>query len=82
MGAKGDLLGFWLVLGHKHVEISGTGPKTEKRNFLSLGVPKTRKKVTALSGMVVHNFSTLCVLTDQTPRGGNRKLQGFYAPLA
>ena len=39
---NGDLVGFWPVLGTSRN--SGTGPKTENRNFPALGVPKSRKK--------------------------------------
>ena len=45
---------------------SGTGPNTERRNLPALGVPKSKRKVTTLSRMVVRNFFTCCVLTSET----------------
>ena len=53
----------------------------KKCNFPALGVPKARKKVTTLSGMVVRNFFTLCVLTDRTPRGGKSQNTGLLGPF-
>ena len=61
---------------------SGAGPKTEKRNFPVLGVPKRGKKVTTLSGMVIRNFLTVYVLADWTPRAGKHEIRGFSAILA
>ena len=45
---NGDLVGFWQNLGLGHLENSGPGPKTEKRNFLVLGVPKRAKNYHAV----------------------------------
>ena len=60
---------------------SGTGPKPEKHNFPVQGVPKRKKKVTTLSGMVVRNFLTVYVSTDRTPTGGktqNTRIFGHF----
>ena len=69
---NGDLLVLWAPGTQRN---SGTGPKTEKRNFLALGVPKSKKKITTLSGTVVRNFFT--VLPDWTPRGGKSRNTGL-----
>ena len=79
-GAKYEDFGpFWprTALGRN----PGTGPKAERRNFLALGVPKSKKKVTTLSGMVVHNFLTSNVLADRTPTGGESRNTGVSRPF-
>ena len=58
-------------------ENSGTGPKTEKRNFPAPGVLKSKTKVTTLSSMVVGNLFTFYVLPDRTPRGGKLRNTGI-----
>ena len=62
---------------------SGPGPKTEKRNFPVLVVPKREKKGTTLSGMVVRNFLAVYVLADRTLKGGksrNTGISGHFGP--
>ena len=47
------------------------GPGRKQKNAISrCWGPKTEKKVTTLSGMVVSKFLTAYVLTDRTPTGG------------
>ena len=53
----------------------------ENLNFPVLGVPKRKTKVTTLSGMVVRNFFTFHVLTDQAPRGGKSQNTGGLGPF-
>ena len=50
-------------------EIPGLG-RNRKTQFPGARGPETEKKVTTLSGMVVHKFFTFYVLPDWTPRGG------------
>ena len=83
---NGDLVIFWPVLGRRpQARNSGTGPKTGKRKFPGARGPEIEeKKVTTLSGMVVRNFFTLCILPDVTPRGGKSQNTGILGhwPLA
>ena len=51
--------------------------ETEKHNFPALRVPKSKAKVTTLSGMVFCNFFTLCVLPDRTPTGWKSQNTGI-----
>ena len=66
----------------------GRGLKTEKHNFPALGVRKSKRKVTTLSGMFVRNFFTFYVLPEWTPTGGksqNTDILGHFGlgqPLA
>ena len=78
-GGRGLILGYFgpgrpLALR----ETLGAGQKRGKtHNFLVLGVPKQKKNVPTLSGMVVRNFLTFYVLPDQTPTGGKTQSVGF-----
>ena len=56
----------------------GAGPKTEKCNFPVRGVPKRKKNVTTLSGMVVRNFFTLPVLHHRALRGRNSQNTSIF----
>ena len=76
MVAKGDLLGFWPVLGRGHLEKFRAQVKNGKTQFPGArGSEIEKKKVTTLSGMVVRNCFTFFVLPD--PGAGNQKILGF-----
>ena len=45
------------------------------------GVPKSKKKATALSGMAIRNFCTLYVLADRIPTGRKPQNMGVFRPL-
>ena len=62
-------------------EIPGPGRKWKKNNFPVLGVPKRKKKVTTLSGMVVRNILTFYVLANWTPTGVKTQNMGFSGYL-
>ena len=74
--AKGDLLGFWPVCGRGHLKKFWARVKNGKTQFPVARGPKIAKKNTTLSGMVVRNFCTFCVLPDRTPRGGRSQNTG------
>ena len=61
-------------------EILGPGQK-RKTQFPGARGPEIEKKVTMLSGMVVRNFFTCCILTDRTPRGGKSQNTGILGPF-
>ena len=78
VGAKGDLLGFWPVLGRGHAEKFRAQVENRKTQFSGARGPKIEeKKGTTLSGMVVRNFFTFHVLPNRTPRGGKSKTTGI-----
>ena len=62
-------------------EILGPG-RNRKKKTQSPGArgPKTEKKITTLSGMVVRNFFTFYGWADRTPRGGKSRNTGCYCP--
>ena len=75
---NGDLVGVWPVFGLGHLEKFRARAENRKAQFSGARGPKTEKKNTTLSGMVVRNFLTFYVLTDRTPRGGkNAKYKNF-----
>ena len=81
LAGNGDLVvfgPFWAA-GKRN---SGPWPKTEGRDFPALGVPKSKKKVTTLSGMFVRNFFAFAFCPTGPPRAGNRKIRVFEAILA
>ena len=49
----------------------------KKHNFPALGLPKSKEKVTTLSGMVVHNFLTFYLWPDGTPVRGKSQNTGI-----
>ena len=69
---------FWPRTAFSTWKNPGRGLKTEKRNFLALGVPKSKTKVNTLSGMVVRNFFLHFTFRPTgPPRLGNRKIWVF-----
>ena len=60
-----------------HLEKSRARAENGNTQFAGARGPEIDKKVTTLSGMVLRNFFTFCVLTDQTPRGGQSQNTGF-----
>ena len=78
MVAKGDLLGFWPVLGRGHLEKFRAQVKNGKSQFPDARGPEIKKKVTTLSGMVVRKFFKFCVSTDQ---GREIAKYGFSRPF-
>ena len=72
-----DFRPFWLRIAAGTQRNPGRGLKMEKRNFSALGVPKRRKKLTTLSGMVVRNFLRFTFCPTAPPRAGNRKIRVF-----
>ena len=62
--------------------------ENRKTQFTGARGPKTEKKVTLLSEIVVRNFVTVYVLTDRNPTGGktrNTRIFGHFSlgrPLA
>ena len=68
---------FWPVLGRGHLEKFRARVKNGKpRNFPALGVPKSKKKVTTLSGMVVRYFLQFAFCPT-----GNREILVFSGPF-
>ena len=79
---NGDLVVFWPVLGRRHLEKFWDWAKNRKTRFPGARGPKfEKKKVITLSGMVVRNFFTFCVLTHRTPRGEKSQNTGFLGPF-
>ena len=86
-GGKSQNMG---VLGHFGLgrplalrETPGPGRYRKKHKFPVQGVPKRKRNVTTLFGMVVCDFLTFYVLADQTPRGGksrNTGMLGHFGP--
>ena len=75
---NGDLVGFWQNLGPGHLEKFRTWAENRKTQFPDARGPKTRKKITALSGMVVNNFLVAYLLTNWTPTGGKTRNTRFF----
>ena len=82
MVGNGDLVGFWQNLGRGHLEKFRAQAENRKTQFAGARDPKAEGiKVTTLSRMVVRNFLTVYVLTDQTPTGGktrNTRISGHF----
>ena len=75
-----DFRPFWPRTAFGTCRNPGHRLKMEKGNFPAQGVPKSKKKVTTLSGMVVRKFFMLYVLPDlfdRTPMGGNSQNMGI-----
>ena len=71
------------ILGHFvlwHSEKSRARAENGKTQCPGARGPEIGKNVTTLSGMVVRNFFTTCVLAERSPRG--RKIRGFQALVA
>ena len=85
---NGDLVGFWPILGRRHLDKFQAQAENRKPQFPDARGPETGEKVITLSGMVVRNFLTLYVLTDRTPTDGktqNTRIFGHFGlgrPLA
>ena len=71
----GDFRPFWPRTAFGTYRNPERGLKTEKTQFPGARGPETEKKVTSLSGMVVHNFFMFC--PTGPPRAGNRKIRAF-----
>ena len=68
------------ILGHFglwHSEKSRARTENRKTQFPGARGPESEKNVTTLSGIIVRNFFTSCVLADRTPRGGKSQNTGF-----
>ena len=56
----------------------GPGLKTEKRNFLAIGVPKSKKKLPQYLGWLSATFSRFTLCPTGLPWAGNRKTLAWY----
>ena len=80
---NGDLVVFWPVLGHGHLEKFQDWAKNRKTQFPGARGPEIgEKKVITLTGTVVRTLFNFTFCPTGCPGAGTREIQGFQAILA